>query len=113
MSEQNDYVEVMPADLVEEGEMYPFDLDDEQLMLAKVDGEIHALSGICTHEYAELWDGEIEDETIWCPLHSSGFNVKSGEATNFPAVIPLPVYDVKIENGTVYVSKKPVKNSQD
>jgi 3-phenylpropionate/trans-cinnamate dioxygenase ferredoxin component len=113
VADLSNYVEVMPADMVEEGEMYPFDVDDEQLMLAKVDGEIHALSGICTHEYAELWEGDIEDDTIWCPLHSSGFNVKSGAATNFPAVIPLPVYDVQIVDGTVYVSREPVKNAPD
>lgn len=110
MPDPNEYVEVMPAEMVEEGEMYPFDLDDEQLMLARVEGEIRALDGICTHEYAELWEGEIEDDTIWCPLHSSGFNVTTGEATNLPAVIPLPVYDVKIEDGMVYVSRQPVKN---
>lgn len=113
MTAQNDYVEVMPASMLEEGEMYPFEIDGEELMLAMVDGEIHALSGICTHEYAELWEGDIEDDTIWCPLHSSGFNVVSGAATNLPAVIPLPVYDVKIEDGTVFVSRKPVKNDPD
>jgi 3-phenylpropionate/trans-cinnamate dioxygenase ferredoxin component len=113
LSEQNDYVEVMPADMVEEGEMVPFEIDGEELMLARVEGEIHALHGICTHEYAELWDGDIEDNTIWCPLHSSGFNVVTGEATNLPAVIPLPVYDVKIEDGTVFVSRQPIKNKPD
>lgn len=113
MPDPSEYVEVMPESMVEEGEMYPFDVDDEQLMLAKVDGQIHALHGICTHEYAELWDGDIEDGIIWCPLHSSGFNVETGEVTNFPAVIPLPVYDVKVEDGTVYVSKKPIKNDPD
>lgn len=111
--DSNQYIEVMPEELVEEGEMYPFDLDEEQLMLAKVDGKIHALNGICTHEYAELWDGDIEDDTIWCPLHSSGFNVETGAATNLPAVVPLPVHEVKIEDGKVYVSRKPIKNDPD
>ena len=37
----------------------------------------------------------------------AGFNIKTGEATNPPAKRPEPVYDVKIEGGRVWVSRKP------
>ncbi len=111
MSAHDSYVPVMKADEVQEGGLYPIDVDGNALMLTKVDGEIYAVCGICTHEYAELWDGELEDDTIWCPLHSSGFSIKTGEATNLPAVVPLPTYDVRIEDGQVHVSRAS-KNGQ-
>jgi 3-phenylpropionate/trans-cinnamate dioxygenase ferredoxin subunit len=107
MSVPEGYVEVMAADEVEDEMIYPFVVEDEERVLTRVDGQIYALEGICTHEYAELADGEIEDETLWCPLHSSGFNVRTGEVTNLPAVIPLKTYDVKVIDGTVYVSVAP------
>ncbi len=101
------YVPVMPADEVEEGVMYPFEVYESERILTRVGGQLYALDGICTHEYAELWEGEIEDETIWCPLHSSGFNVRTGKVTNLPAVLPLATYDVRVEDGQVYVSIEP------
>lgn len=105
------YVWAISLDDVEEGGIYPFAVDGEDRVITMTDGEIFALEGICTHEYAELWDGEVEEETLWCPLHSSGFNVRTGKATNLPAVIALKTYDVRIEDGTVYVSREP-KNGE-
>src|SRR5688500_3116659 len=92
MTAPEGYVWVMPADDVMEEIIYPFAVDGEERILTKLGDELFALDGICTHEYAELSDGEIEDETIWCPLHSSGFNVRSGKATNLPAAIALTTY---------------------
>ena len=107
MSDNNGYVPVMPEDQVKEGELYPFELDGEEMVITRVDGKVFAVHGICTHEYAQLCDGELEDETLWCPLHSSGFNIRTGEATNLPAVDPLPTYDVRIEGGQIHVARAP------
>ena len=96
----------MPAGDLEDGGIYPFSVDEEDRIVCMVGDEIFALDGICTHEYAELVDGEIEDETLWCPLHSSGFSVRSGKATNLPAVLPLTTYEVLIQDNSVYVSRE-------
>lgn len=107
MEELANYVQVMAADAVEEEELYEFEVDGEPRILTKVEGKIHALDGICTHEYAEMVEGEVEDGIVYCPLHGSGFNVCTGAVTSLPAVTPLPVYDVKIVDGQVYVSREP------
>lgn len=107
MAEIEGFVRVIPAAEIDEGAIVPFEVDEQERILTKVEGRIYALDGICTHEYAELADGEVEDRTIWCPLHSSGFNVETGKATNLPAVLPLATYEVRIEDGDVYVSIEP------
>lgn len=107
MANLEGYVRVVAADEIGEEEIYGFEVDQEERILTKVNGTIYALDGICTHEYAELTDGEVEDCTVWCPLHGSGFNVKTGAVTNLPAVEPLPTYDVKIVEGDVYVAREP------
>lgn len=107
MSAPEGYVWAMSASDLEDGGIYPFAVDDEDRILCKVGDDVFALDGICTHEYAELADGEIEDETLWCPLHSSGFNLRNGAVTNLPAVVALGTYDVKIADGVVYVSREP------
>ncbi len=101
------YVFAMPAGDLEDGGIYPFSVDEEDRIVCMVGDEIFALDGICTHEYAELVDGEVEDETLWCPLHSSGFSIRTGKATNLPAVLPLTTYEVLIQDNSVYVSREP------
>src|SRR5690606_41866001 len=76
-------------------------------ILTRVGAAIFACAGICTHEYAEMSEGEIEDHGIYCPLHGSGFDLRTGAVTSLPAVTPLPVYDVKIVDGEVYVPRAP------
>lgn len=100
------FVFAMNADDLEDGGIYPFSVNDEDRIICVVGDDVYALDGICTHEYAELFDGEIEDDTLWCPLHSSGFNVRTGEATNLPAVLPLSTYDVLVQDNAVYVSRE-------
>lgn len=107
MTDQGDYVAVMAVDDIKESKLYPIEVNGKELLLTMVDGEVHIVDGICTHEYAQLWDGELEDGTIWCPLHSSGFCLKTGKATNPPAIDPLPIYPVRIDGGQVYVSLTP------
>lgn len=94
------------GDIVENG-LTRAEINGKPIILTRVDGKVYALDGICTHEFAELAQGDVEDETIWCPLHASGFNVISGEATNPPAEDPLGVYDVQVVDGDVQVSSQP------
>jgi 3-phenylpropionate/trans-cinnamate dioxygenase ferredoxin subunit len=83
------------------------EIDGKPVILTRLHGQVYALDGICSHEFAELADGVVDDETIWCPLHASGFNVISGEATNPPAEEPIAVYEVRVVDGDVQVSQQP------
>ena len=107
MAQSEGWVRVMPEAEVEEGSIYGFEVDGEERILTCVNGKLCALDGICTHEYAELVEGEVEDDVIWCPLHGSGFNVETGAVTNLPATAPLATYDVRVEDGQVYVAPTP------
>jgi nitrite reductase/ring-hydroxylating ferredoxin subunit len=41
--------------------------------------------------------------TVTCPAHGSMFNLETGKAMRPPATKPVPVYDVKVEDGRVFV----------
>lgn len=81
---------------------------NKRLLIAKVGGKIYATDGICTHQYADLSMGILnEDEkTVTCPLHLSPFSLEKGIPLNPPAEEPLKTYEVfiKAEDGGVYVS---------
>lgn len=86
-----------------EGRVHGVEVDEEQFIVVSLDGELHALDGICTHAYAELRRGFLTGDTVRCPLHLSQFDVETGEAVTPPAEEPLRTYDVEVEGETVYL----------
>lgn len=100
------FVYVTNVKSVPPGGLYRFELDGTVRILVRADDAFYALSGICTHEEAELCEGEIEGRTLWCPLHSAGYDVFTGEVTSAPAETPLAAYQVEVRDGAIYVSKE-------
>ena len=64
---------------------------------------LHAVHDICTHQYAHLSDGYVEDGCIECPLHQGRFNLTTGAAECAPVTEPIKVYPLKVEGGRVMV----------
>jgi Ferredoxin subunits of nitrite reductase and ring-hydroxylating dioxygenases len=40
---------------------------------------------------------------VECPRHGSAFDLRTGEPHALPATQPVPVYDVKVEDGMVFL----------
>ncbi|MEZ5727357.1 MAG: bifunctional 3-phenylpropionate/cinnamic acid dioxygenase ferredoxin subunit [Burkholderiaceae bacterium] len=92
------------ADEVPAGEGRRFEPDGfPALAVFNVDGEFHVTDDLCTHGDASLADGWIEGEEVECPFHAGKFCLRTGEATAFPAEIPVQVYRCRVEDGTVQV----------
>jgi len=53
--------------------------------------------------YVKLSNGIIDNQCIKCSKHGSKFDLKTGEALNLPAVAPIQIYKIKIEDGFVYI----------
>lgn len=85
------------------GKVHGIQVEDRQVIVVNLDGELHALDGICTHQYAELKRGFLTGDAVRCPLHLSQFDVGTGEAINPPAEDPLRTYPVEVEDDTVYL----------
>jgi 3-phenylpropionate/trans-cinnamate dioxygenase ferredoxin component len=66
-------------------------------------GDIRATDNICTHEYAQLSDGWLEDGCIECPLHAARFDVRTGKALCAPAETNLTVFEVRVEGADLLV----------
>jgi len=67
------------------------------------DGELHAISDICSHGAVSLSDGEVEGCTIECWLPGSRFDLRTGKPTGPPAVRAVPVYPVTVDGQRVLV----------
>jgi 3-phenylpropionate/trans-cinnamate dioxygenase ferredoxin component len=77
--------------------------DGRRILIANLEGKLHAWDGTCTHEEADLSTGFLNGEEVTCPLHLSRFNLLTGEAVNPPAEKSLTKYNVKVENGEIFV----------
>ena len=82
---------------------YPVDVGAEEIALVLMDENVYAISNVCTHEYACLSDGYIEEDRIVCPLHLAEFSVTTGEVIEEPAEEDLQTYSVKVVADQVYV----------
>jgi len=80
-------------------------VDGTDILLVNLDGRIHAVQGICSHQYFELDKGFLTEDSITCALHLSRFDLVTGEALDPPAELPLAVYPVTVEaDGTIVLT---------
>lgn len=100
-----DWIRVCDAKSLKNGDMLDFDHGDRKILLAKTGNQVFATDRICTHAYADLTTGIMnEDEkTVTCPLHLSAFKLDSGMPQNLPAEEPLKIYKVKIQDDAIYI----------
>jgi nitrite reductase/ring-hydroxylating ferredoxin subunit len=78
------------------------------LAVFKVDGEFFVTDDTCTHGEASLADGYVDGDRIECPWHAGRFCIRTGAALEFPAVTPLTIYKVKVEERAVYIDTSAV-----
>ncbi|MDP8206653.1 MAG: Rieske 2Fe-2S domain-containing protein [Candidatus Electryonea clarkiae] len=101
MSEK--FVNVCLDSELEEGSTKFVEANGRAILIARHNGEVHALSGLCTHD-GGLMDGEhVANGQVTCERHGACFDVKTGEVTQLPAVYGLAPYTVKVEDGNIYV----------
>jgi 3-phenylpropionate/trans-cinnamate dioxygenase ferredoxin subunit len=72
-------------------------------------GTIHAIGDTCTHGEISLAEGFIEDDTLECWAHGSQFSLTTGKPLNLPAYEPVPVYQVDLIDGDVYLDPNVTK----
>lgn len=94
---------VIKASELEDEEPEHARIGDTLVCVVRVDGQIHAINDVCTHEYALLSEGFCDDGEIECPLHQARFNVTTGKCTAGPAEEDVRTYQVKVEDDQVYV----------
>jgi 3-phenylpropionate/trans-cinnamate dioxygenase ferredoxin subunit len=76
---------------------------DTRVAVFRVADEVFAVGDRCSHAEASLAEGEVYDTEVECPRHGSEFDLRTGEPLSLPATRPVPVYEVTIEDGNVYL----------
>jgi 3-phenylpropionate/trans-cinnamate dioxygenase ferredoxin subunit len=103
MRNVGEFVPAMKASELTEGTISTLDVNGVHVLLAKIGGEVSALSGTCTHDDADLGLGFVFEDRVVCPLHLSQFDLRTGQVLNPPATAPLRTFNAKIEGGMIFV----------
>src|SRR5436190_15696944 len=100
-----EWIKVCDIKSLKNGDLLDFDKEDKKILISKTKDKVYATDRICTHAYADLSTGFInEDEkTVTCPLHMSAFKLEDGTPQNLPAEDPLKSYQTKIQEDWLYV----------
>lgn len=72
------------------------------VVLARRDGRIVAVDGVCPHAGGPLADGVIDGATITCPTHGWTFDVDTG-ACHFDPDLRLGIWEVRVRDGRIAV----------
>lgn len=78
-------------------------IDDLDIVVFNIAGTYFAIGDVCSHDDGPLGEGDIEGNEVICPRHGAHFDIKTGEATSLPAIVDIPAYPVKINDGMIEV----------
>lgn len=76
---------------------------DVPILLANLDGTIHAVQNRCGESPLPLQFGEIDGSVLVCPWHGCRYDLRSGRRTDGGAE-RLAVYPVSVESGRISVA---------
>jgi 3-phenylpropionate/trans-cinnamate dioxygenase ferredoxin component len=79
----------------------------DAVCLVRYNGEISALSDICTHQHFSMSLGDVlGDGTLQCAWHGARYDCRTGEVKQDPATSPLPVFQVRLEGDKILVGPR-------
>jgi 3-phenylpropionate/trans-cinnamate dioxygenase ferredoxin subunit len=104
----SEWIKVCDARSLQNGDLVNFDFADKNILLTKAENKVYAIDRICTHAYADLSTGFMNEaeRTVTCPLHMSSFKLEDGTPQNLPAEESLRTYEVRIQDNWVYILNK-------
>jgi 3-phenylpropionate/trans-cinnamate dioxygenase ferredoxin subunit len=99
-----EWIRVADLDDIGEGGLYVW-VGNEEVLLVRHGEEVRAIGYLCSHQEMELEGGHLEGDSWVCPHHGARFDLRTGEALTMPAIEPVPVFEVKVEEGKVLVKE--------
>jgi nitrite reductase/ring-hydroxylating ferredoxin subunit len=106
-----EWTPVMALAELPEGKPIRAAADGSEVLLYRTGDRILAVSNRCTHQGAPLSRGVVRESgsllTVTCPLHGSTFQLADGRVMRGPATERLPVFESRVNDGTVEVRPAP------
>jgi nitrite reductase (NADH) small subunit len=86
------------------GEGRAFDVEGDQVAVFRLrNGEVHALSAVCTHRGGPIADGQTDLTSVLCPLHLNAFELATGCSST--GAEPLRRYEVRVDGDEIVLHR--------
>jgi 3-phenylpropionate/trans-cinnamate dioxygenase ferredoxin subunit len=94
------------VDELKSGSARRFDVGSHRIALVRIDDDFYAIGDTCSHADYSLAEGEVDcdERTLECWKHGSQFSLDDGHPVSLPATRAVPVYEVAVDDGDVFVS---------
>ena len=89
---------------LQDDEALPIVVGERKIALYRWADEFFATDNVCTHAFALLSDGFLEDGCIECPLHQARFDLRTGKALCAPATQDIRTYPVRVDGEDIFVA---------
>lgn len=87
-----------------EGERLFLDIDGDSIVVFNIAGIYFAIADRCSHDDGPLGEGDLENNfEIACPRHGARFDIRDGKVLSYPAVVDIPAYPVRIQDGEILI----------
>ena len=98
-------VSVGPLEDLAPGTARKVEVGGRMVALVRIGDDVYAIGDTCSHANVSLSEGEVleGEREIECWKHGSTFSLVTGEPLTLPATQPVPVYDVRVEDGEIVV----------
>jgi 3-phenylpropionate/trans-cinnamate dioxygenase ferredoxin subunit len=85
------------------GKVKGFQVGFDKIVICNTGEGFYAVPDECTHESLPLNQARLKGNILMCPHHGARFDVTSGAVTHPPAIVPIETYQLKVENGDIYI----------
>ena len=97
----NNYTKVGNLKDFQEGSLIKIAIKGKSIILAMVNGQIHAMDSVCSHQGGPLENGKLEGYSITCPLHYAVFDIRNGKVSDSTVwATDLGSYEIKQDTKT-------------
>lgn len=98
-----EFIRVASVGDVPEGTCKSVEVDFERVVIVHTVDGFFALDDECTHDGEPISTGFLKRNELICSRHGARFDVRTGEVTRAPALVPLDKHEVKVEGDDIYI----------
>jgi len=98
-----EFVTIASVEELGNGERLFLEVGGFPIALFNIAGKYFAIADVCSHDDGPVAEGELNGFEIACPRHGARFDLQTGKALTFPAVVDIPAYPIKIEDGAILI----------
>ena len=100
---ENGRIPVCATGDVAEGEALKVETEGLTVAVFNVEGDFYVTDDHCTHGPGSLSEGFLEGHEIECDFHQGCYDVRTGEVTSPPPMVPVKSYKVVVDGDQVMI----------